>query len=274
MAVVRVNGCDFYYELAGAGEPLVFVHGETHSTGLFEEQIPHFSKSYRCLAYDKRGHGRSELAPYGYSLWNQTNDLKFLLDELGIDRAIIVAVAMSTTIGATFTMQYPERVKALVLCSWYELDGFPELEARRKAHQMSFADLHLRMRDILLERGREGLEAYLEENYRTLLPIFPTDNDEVRRKLVQIFACHQPGHYVQSAEFYTSMPNLRAEMHRVTCPVMGICGTADPSPDRPELLAHLPNFRQEWIEGARRFTMMEQPEAFNALLDRFLAQLQ
>jgi 3-oxoadipate enol-lactonase len=271
MPIARVNHFGFHYETAGNGDPIVFIHGETHSTRLFEAQFPHFAGRYRCFAYDRRGHAQSEVPLYGYSLWNQTHDLKCLLDFAGIDRAVIVAVAMSTTIGASFTLQYPERVKALVLCSWYELDGFPLLEARRKAHQMSFADLHLKMREILLERGRDGLEGFMEENHATFLPIFPPDKPEVRRKLIEIFACHQPEHYVQSGEFYTSMPNIRAKMHEVACPVLGICGTDDPSPDKPELLADVPDFRQAWIRGARRFTMMEYPDAFNAVLDEFLA---
>jgi pimeloyl-ACP methyl ester carboxylesterase len=273
MPYSRVNNCNFYYEEAGSGAPLVFIHGETHGTVLFEKQVPHYSRAHRCFAYDRRGHGKSEVPLYGYSHWNQTNDLKYLLDAAGIERAVIVAVAMSTTIGAMFTMLYPERVQALVLCSWYELEGFPLLERRRKAHQMSFADLHVKMGEILKERGREGLEAYLEENHTRLLPIFPPDKPEVRRKLVELFASHQPAHYVQSAEFYTSIPNICAQMHQVQCPVLGICGSDDPSPDRPELMQGVANFRQAWIKGARRFTMMEYPQEFNAVLDEFLASL-
>jgi 3-oxoadipate enol-lactonase len=268
-----VNNCNFYYESAGAGPPLIFIHGETHGTALFEDQLPHFSSRYQCLTYDRRGHGKSEVPLYGYSLWNQTHDLKCLLDFFGFDRVIIVAVAMSTTIGANFTLLYPERVRALALCSWYELEGFPLLERRRKAHQMSFADLHLKMREILLERGRRGLEDYLEENHAKLLPIFPLDKPAVRKKLVELFASHQPAHYVQSAEFYTSMPNLCAQMHQIKCPVLGICGTDDPSPDKPELMQGVASFRQEWIKGARRFTMMEYPQEFNSIVDSFLARL-
>src|SRR5689334_7728067 len=273
MPQVTANNCDFYYELEGSGEPIVFIHGETHGTLLFEDQVPHFARSYSCLTYDRRGHGKSSVPLYGYSLWNQTHDLKCLLDHFGFERAIIVAVAMSTTIGATFTLQYPERVRALALCSWYELEGFPLLERRRRAHQMSFADLHLKMREILLEKGRKGLEDYIETNYSWLLPIFPPDKPEVRRKLVELFASHQPAHYIQSGEFYTSMPNQVSQMHRVTCPILGICGTEDPSPDRPELMQGVANFRQAWIKGARRFTMMEYPQQFNAVLDEFLKSL-
>ena len=60
MPTVRVNQCDFYYEMAGSGEPLVFIHGETHGTILFQAQMPHFSRAYKCFTYDRRGHGNSE----------------------------------------------------------------------------------------------------------------------------------------------------------------------------------------------------------------------
>lgn len=271
MSVAKLNQCDFHFEMAGHGAPLVFIHGETHSSELFEAQMQHFSQSYKCFTYDRRGHGKSSVPLYGFSLWNQSFDLKCLLDFANIEQAVIVAVAMSTPIAVTFALLYPTRVKALVLCSWYELDGYPLLEERRKAYQTSFADLHLKMREILNDSGRAGLEAYLENNYNTVLPILPPDKPDVRRKLVKIFAGHQPEHYVQSAEYYTSIPNVRAEMHRIGCPILGITGTEDPVPDRPELLHDLKNFRQEWIKGARRFTMMEYPDRFNDVLDAFLS---
>jgi 3-oxoadipate enol-lactonase len=273
MPHVAVNNCNFYHEIAGNGPPLIFIHGETHGTALFEDQMPYFSRSYKCFTYDRRGHAKSGIPLYGYSLWNQTYDLKCLLDHFSFDRVLIVAVAMGTAIGANFTLLHPERVRALALCSWYELEGFPLLERRRKTHQMSFADLHLKMRQVLLEHGRTGLENYLEKNHAWLLPIFPPDKSVVRSKLVELFACHDAAHYVQSGEFYTSMPNLCVEMHRVTCPVLGVCGTDDPSPDKPELMQGIVNFRQEWIKGARRFTMMEYPQEFNRVLGEFLASV-
>lgn len=272
MPVTRVNSCNIHYESVGSGEPVVFLHGETHSTRLFDKQFEHFGEKYRCVAYDRRGHARSEVPPYGYSVWNQTGDMRKLFDALEIDRATIVAVAMSTPIAVSFALRHPERVKALVLSSWYELDGFPLLEERRNAHQLSFPDLHLKFREVLLERGRDGLETFIEENHASVLPILPPDKPAIRQQLVRIFAGHAAEHYVQSGEYYTSIPFLREEVRRITCPILGICGTDDPSPDRPELLADLPNFRQEWIPGARRFSMMEYPELFNEVLETFLVE--
>lgn len=267
-----VNNCRIEYEMHGAGTPVVFIHGETHGIEMFEHQLPHFAKAHRCLAYYRRGHGKSELPAYGYSLWTQSLDLADLLDHLGIDRAVLVAVAMSTTVAATFAINSPRRVRALVLASWYELDGYPLLEERRKKHAVSFAELHLMMGRILESDGRNALEEFLEAKHAEFFPIFPKDPD-VRRKVVTMFASHPVGHYVKSAEFYTSIPNLIAQMGALECPVLGICGDDDPSPDKPELLSHLANFRQEWIKGARRFALMEQPLEFNRKLDAFLGSL-
>src|SRR5215510_4182465 len=102
MPVANVNDCDFYYEMAGSGPDVIFIHGEDHNIGLFEEQVAHFSKGYRCIAYERRGHGRTQLTPYGYSLHNQTLDLIELLAHLQVSRPIIVAVAMATLIAVSF----------------------------------------------------------------------------------------------------------------------------------------------------------------------------
>lgn len=273
MDYFRANNCDFYVEVKGAGSPIVFLHGQTHSVDLFPAQMTEFSKAYKCVAYDRRGHARSQVTPYGYSVWNQAHDLKALLDELSLDKIVLVAVAMSTTIAVTFASQFPERLAGLVLSSWYELDGFPILEQRRKAHLMSFVDLHVTMFEIMQRKGRMALEQYLLDNYQTIMPIFPFDKPEVTRRLVEIFSCHQPAHYLKTGEFYTSIPYLVPKLKEVKCPVLGICGDQDPSPDRPELLSEMPNFSQAWILGARRFTMMEYPDQFNSVLSKFLTEI-
>src|SRR5437868_8390147 len=92
MPLVKVNRCNLYYEDQGSGPPIVFVHGESHGIEMFKAPIAQLSDRYRCIAYYRRGHGKSELPRYGYSLWNQVIDLAELMDALRIERAIFVAV--------------------------------------------------------------------------------------------------------------------------------------------------------------------------------------
>ena len=61
------------------------------------QEIPDLAREYRCLAYNRRGHAKTELTNYGFSLVNQTRDLAELIDRLHIERPVIIAVAFGTT---------------------------------------------------------------------------------------------------------------------------------------------------------------------------------
>ena len=60
MTVARVNGVDLYYEVHGAGEPLVLVHGSWSDAATWRQVVPAMADSFRVLVYDRRGHSRSE----------------------------------------------------------------------------------------------------------------------------------------------------------------------------------------------------------------------
>jgi pimeloyl-ACP methyl ester carboxylesterase len=180
---------------------------------------------------------------------------------------------MATPIAASFALSYPDRVKGLALASWYELDGYPLMEARRREkHPSTFARFHMREFEVMRDHGSQGLVELFRREGDPLLPILPT-NPEVRERVMHMIASHPAEHFIKAAEYYTSMPNLVPRLKEITCPILGICGTDDPSPDNPELLAGTMNFEQAWIPGARRFATMEAPAAFNAALERFLGKL-
>jgi len=273
MAEARVNDCILYYELQGEGPDLVFIHGEDHGIEQFDDQVARFSRDHRCLRYYRRGHGKSGSPLFGYSVWNQTLDLRGLLDHLSIRKPAIVALGLGNPVAVSFALRYPDRVRALALVSWYELDGYPLMEERRRpVHRMPFSDLHLKMYEVRCTQGRVGLLRFIEQQADVLFPIFPLQ-PELRSRMARMVASHPPGHYIQAVEHYSSIPNLVPEMARIACPILGICGTADPSPDRPALLERNANFSQVWIEGARRFSQMERPDEFNRVLAAFLDAL-
>ena len=107
MPTIQANGCDFYYELAGEGPDLVFIHGEIHGLEYWEHQIPGFARDHRCFAYNRRGHAKTGPTNYGYSLVNQTRDLAHLIDHFGMKRPALIAVAFGTTIAAATPSSIP-----------------------------------------------------------------------------------------------------------------------------------------------------------------------
>jgi 3-oxoadipate enol-lactonase len=265
---VRANGCDFHYQLAGQGPDLVFIHGEIHGLDYWEYQIPEFARDHRCFAYNRRGHAKTELTDYGFSLVNQTRDLAQLIDYFDIRKPVLIAVAFGTTIAANYAIQYPDRVKGLVLAAWSEMhDAWQYFERWEKYNR--------RAAEVLEASGRDALVSMLRaEGGKTIYRVIPIDSP-VRDKVIELFASHPLEEYRRGMlEFGSSVPDLVPTFRALELPVLGLCGANDPYPDQPAVLAGMKGFREApSIAGAGRFVHWEKPREFNAAVREFLRTL-
>jgi pimeloyl-ACP methyl ester carboxylesterase len=265
---ILANGCDFYYELTGQGSDIVFIHGEIHGMDYWEYQLPEFARDYRCFAYNRRGHARTQLPHYGFSLVNQTRDLAELIEKLGIVRPVIIAVAFGTTIAANYAIQYPDRVKGLVLVAWSELHEAMQYFDRWKAYNEEATQ-------VLETKGRDAfIELLRRDAGKRIYKVIPL-HEPVREKAIQLFASHPFEEYRSGMlELGSSVPDLVPPFRRLDLPVLGLCGADDPYPDKPAVLAGMKNFREApMIPGAGRFVHWEQPRAFNAAVRTFVESL-
>jgi len=110
-----VNGINIYYEEYGTGEPLLLLHGNSESSQAFKMQIPEFSKHYRVIAVDTRGHGKSgyDGKRYNYNLFAE--DMNALLKHLKISKTNIVGWSDGGNTGLTLAMKHPDKVKKLAV---------------------------------------------------------------------------------------------------------------------------------------------------------------
>jgi 3-oxoadipate enol-lactonase len=109
----EVNGTRLYYEIVGRGSHLVLIHGFTLDTRMWDDQFEAFSQHYRVLRYDARGFGKSALPVQGES-YSHREDLKALLDHLKVSQAFILGLSMGGRTAISFTLEYPEVVRALI----------------------------------------------------------------------------------------------------------------------------------------------------------------
>lgn len=133
---------ELYFEVHGEGPPVVFAHGLGGNHASWFQQVPIFARSHRVVTFDHRGFGNSRDAEGGADRSRFVEDLKGLLDHLGIEKAALVAQSMGGGTCAGFTIRYAERVSALVLAD--TLVGFklPEsLQPRMDAVRRATADL-------------------------------------------------------------------------------------------------------------------------------------
>lgn len=114
-AFAEVNGIRLYYEIYGKGQPLVLLHANGGNIMTMSHQIYYFSKSYRVIAIDSRGHGKSgrDAKPLDYEL--MASDVVALMDELKIASTHIVGWSDGGILGLLIASQHPKRVAKLAI---------------------------------------------------------------------------------------------------------------------------------------------------------------
>ncbi len=108
---------ELYYEEAGDGTAMVFVHEFAGDYRSFEPQMRHFARRYRCIAYNARGYPPSGVpeAVASYSQDRARDDILAVLDGVSIERAHIVGISMGSLATLHFGLSYPDRALSLVL---------------------------------------------------------------------------------------------------------------------------------------------------------------
>ncbi|MCO5121077.1 MAG: alpha/beta hydrolase [Burkholderiaceae bacterium] len=116
MPHVTAKGARLYYEEAGSGRPIVFVHEFGADLREWEQQVRWFSREYRCIAFNARGYPPSDVPDsadlYGYE--HSADDVLAVLDGLGVDRAHIVGLSMGAYATLQFGLRHPARALSLV----------------------------------------------------------------------------------------------------------------------------------------------------------------
>src|SRR5580704_13198519 len=116
MPHARINGIELYYEIYGEGPALVLAHGGGGNHLSWWQNVPVLSRSFRCVTFDHRGFGASRDLSDGPGPNAFVEDLRQLLDHLGIQRAALVGQSMGGWTVLGFAAAFPDRVSALTLC--------------------------------------------------------------------------------------------------------------------------------------------------------------
>jgi len=112
---VHVNGINLHYlDWGGSGEVLLFLAGMGCNAHIFDDLAPRFTDSFHVMALTRRGHGESDHPETGYDVDTLTDDLRLVLDALGIEKAILAGHSMANVELSHFSALHPERVLKLI----------------------------------------------------------------------------------------------------------------------------------------------------------------
>jgi 3-oxoadipate enol-lactonase len=258
MAWADINGIRMYYESHGEGEAIVFAHGAGGNHLSWWQQVPHFSKTHRCITFDHRNFGRSADIEGGPGAAAFVDDLRALLDQLGIEKAFLVAQSMGGATCMGFTVAYPERVRALVMADTTGTMDDEGLRTRRKAFtdaQPQPFTLVGRAYNPALKDRRPDL-AFLYDSVMALNP--PRDLAALQ---------------VQRAEREIATTE---KLTKLGVPVLFVCGEKDAIVP-PEIIKYavslVPGARYVEVAGSGHSVYFEEPEAFNRAVSEFFASV-
>ncbi|MDF2083759.1 alpha/beta hydrolase [Bacillus hominis] len=108
MPMLNVDGSSLYYTVKGKGAPIIFIHPPVLTCVNFEYQIEELSQKFKVIAFDIRGHGRSQYSrqPISYPLI--VEDIRRLLDHLGVKKAFICGYSTGSSVALEFLLTFAE----------------------------------------------------------------------------------------------------------------------------------------------------------------------
>ena len=113
----------------GKGKPILCVHGITANCRSWDVLASALSPRHRLIAMDLRGRGRSDKPQSGYSLEHHMRDIVCLMDELGLEKTVLMGHSLGAFISLAFGAQYPDRVDRIIL-----VDGAGKLSQEQFDH--------------------------------------------------------------------------------------------------------------------------------------------
>lgn len=128
---VAINGMEMYYEVSGAGDPLVVLHGAYMNIPTMGEIISRLAKTHKVYALELQGHGRTNDIDRPITYPNLADDVAAFMDAVGLQKADVLGYSMGAGVGLQLAIRHPEKVDQLVAASVsYDARGLqPEFTA-------------------------------------------------------------------------------------------------------------------------------------------------
>jgi pimeloyl-ACP methyl ester carboxylesterase len=270
--VTADDGVKLYYEDTGSGTPIVFVHEFAGDYRTWESQMRHFSRRYRCIAYNARGYPPSDV-PLEFERYSQQrarDDILSVLDGLRIQRAHVVGNSMGGFAALHFGMAYSPRALSLVVagCGYgAHPDQYQQFQEQSRA-----------LANTMLEEGMPKLAAtYGHGPARLQLQVKdPRGFGEFVRGFSEHSTLGSANTMLGYQARRPSLYDLTAEMARIAAPLLIVAGDEDDATLEPGLLMKrtIPTAALAVIPNSGHMTNLEDPAGFNRLLEDFFHQVE
>lgn len=261
---INVNNFNFSYDDVGDGSiPIIFLHGFPFDKTMWRGQLDFLKFSYRLIACDIRGFGKStdEESPLSIDLFG--NDLIQFMDTLNIDKAIVCGLSMGGYLALNVIKRFPSHFEALILCDTQCIADTAESKEKRYK--------------IIEEIETDGVANFNEGFIKN---VFHKDSITNKTELVEqlrsvVFSNSQ--HIIsQGLVALAKRSETCSSLGEISIPTLIICGREDqvtPLAQSEFMNEHIKGSILHIIDNAGHVSNLEQPKEFNKYLGEFLTDL-
>jgi pimeloyl-ACP methyl ester carboxylesterase len=259
MPKIDTGEVTLYYEESGRGEAIVFLHGFTLDRRMWRRQMDYFSKKYRAIAYDSRGHGKSSCPESGYSRMDRVRDLKNFARQLSLDSFHLVGLSMGGATALGYAIDHPETLRSLTL-----------VDTAAGGYQPP-----PKYKDLRNVARTEGVDEARRRWIKSALFYYINRNEELRQELAEIIAGHCGHLWIDPKRGkYEDRDDVALAEH-IKIPTMIFVGEKDRFflPLARSLHKKIKNSEIDIVPGVGHMLNMEAPERFNYRLEHFLERV-
>jgi 3-oxoadipate enol-lactonase len=259
MPEIKADGCNIHVEVEGPERAPVLMLSNSLGTNLhmWDEQVAPFTRHFRLVRYDRRGHGKSDAPKGPYSMERLGRDVLAILDHLRIEKINWCGLSMGGMVGMWLGAQAPQRIDKLIL-------------SNTTAY---FADKAMWDGRIKMVRDK-GLSAIVDANMeRWFTAGFRERSPQAVARIREMFLATNVDGYIACGEAIRAMDH-RPLLPKINAPTLVIAGRYDPATtlEAGEFIAqHMPNAKLAVLDTAH-IANMEQPKEYADTVLEFLSE--
>ncbi|MGE5944824.1 MAG: alpha/beta fold hydrolase [Flavobacteriales bacterium] len=261
---IPINDIQLSYNDIGTGSiPIIFIHGFPFDKTMWDSQLEFLKSTFRVIAFDIRGFGKSTDETSNLSMDLFVDDLIEFMDELNIEKAIICGLSMGGYIALNAIKKFPERFSGLILCDTQCIADTAEAKEKR----------YMAIEKIEADGVFDFNDGFIKK-------VFHKDSIENKKELVEdirnVIFSNSEHVMKQGLVAIAERSETCSILDKINVPTLILCGREDevtPLVQSEMMFASIKGSVLSVVDHAGHMSNLEQPDVFNKYLLDFLTNL-
>ena len=274
MSFAKINGLKLSYLIYGTGFPVIFIHGYGAKKEIWRTQVVDISKKFKAITFDLRGTGKSDRPNIPYTMNMLADDVKGLMDFIGVEKAHLIGRSFGGMIAQHFVLKYPDKVDKLILIAtnfgrtdtdWVEIPKkgrLEEIETIKSNPQKAFKQ---KSRWVFHVKFRKEMEANPSKKFFNIFSM----EDLIRESTINPSRSQDVINQAEAMKTHYTLESLQGIKNK-TLLIAASHDRQTPVSVMTEMRKRIPNSELKVINEAGHFMTLSRASEVNEIILNFL----